>query len=86
MITGVYNYYHLHAKFYPIFSSYVDEITWDHGFWYNRSMTGHIFCIHQILVKKWQYNGSEHQFFIDFEKASDLIRREIQHMAVKFPE
>jgi hypothetical protein len=39
-------------------SLYVDEITGNHqcGFEHNRSTTDLIFCIHQILKKKWEYN------------------------------
>jgi hypothetical protein len=29
-----------------------------------------------ILQKKWEYNGTVHQLFIDFKKAYDSIRRE----------
>jgi hypothetical protein len=35
-----------------------------------------IFCIRQILEKKWEYNGTVHQLFIDFKKAYDSVRRE----------
>jgi hypothetical protein len=35
-----------------------------------------LFYIHQILEKKWEYNGTVHQLFIDFKKASDSVRRE----------
>jgi hypothetical protein len=38
-----------------------------------------IFYIHQILEKKWEYNGTVHQLFIDFKKAYDSIRREALH-------
>jgi len=31
--------------------------------------TDHIFCIRQILEKKWEYNEAVHQLFIDFKKA-----------------
>jgi hypothetical protein len=37
----------------------------------------HIFCIHQILEKKWEYNEDVYQLFIDFHKAYDAIRREV---------
>jgi len=37
----------------------------------------HIFCIRQILEKKWEYNEEVHQLFIDFKKAYDSVRREI---------
>jgi hypothetical protein len=58
---------------------YVDEIIGDHqcGFRRNRSTTDQIFCIRQILEKKWEYNGTVHQLFIDFKKAYDSVRREI---------
>jgi hypothetical protein len=39
-------------------------------------MTDQIY-IHQILEKKWAYNGTIHQLFIDFKKAYDSGRREI---------
>jgi hypothetical protein len=58
---------------------YADEIFWDHqcGFWRNRSTTDQIFCIWQILEKKWEYNGKVHQLFIDLKKAYDSVRREV---------
>jgi hypothetical protein len=58
---------------------YVDEITGDHqcGFYHNRSIMDQIFYIQQILEKKWEYNGTVHQLFIDFKKAYDSIKREV---------
>jgi hypothetical protein len=55
---------------------YVDEITGDYqcGFWCNRSTTDHILCICQILEKRWKYNRTVHQLFIDSEKAYDSVR------------
>ena len=41
------------------------------------STTDHIFCIRQILEKKWEYNEAVHQLFIDFKKAYDSVRREV---------
>jgi hypothetical protein len=35
-----------------------------------------IFYIRQILEKKWEYNGTVHQLFIEFKKAYDSVRRE----------
>jgi hypothetical protein len=35
------------------------------------------FCIRQILEKKWEYNETVHQTFIDFKKAYDSVRREV---------
>ena len=40
-------------------------------------LTDHISCIRQILEKKWEYNEAVHQFFIDFKKAYDSVRREV---------
>jgi hypothetical protein len=55
---------------------YIDEIIEDHqcGFRRDRSTT-EIFCIHQILEKKWEYNETVHQLFINFKKAYDSVRR-----------
>jgi hypothetical protein len=36
-----------------------------------------IFCIRQILEKKWEYNGTVNQLFIDFKKAYDSVWREL---------
>jgi sorting nexin-29 len=58
---------------------YVNETIGDHqcGFGRNRSTTDQIFYIRQILVKKWEYNGTVHQLFIDFKKAYDSVKREV---------
>ena len=58
---------------------YAEEVIGDHQceFRRNRSTTDHIFCIRQILVKKWEYNEVVHQSFIDFIKACDSVRREV---------
>jgi hypothetical protein len=60
-------------------TSYAVEIIGDHqcGFWRNRSATDQIFYIRQILEKKWEYNVTVHQLFIDFKKAYDSVRREV---------
>jgi hypothetical protein len=41
---------------------YIEEIIGDHqcGLQCNRSTTHHIFCIHQILEKKWEYKEAVH--------------------------
>jgi hypothetical protein len=31
----------------------------------------------QVLEKKWEYNGTVHQLFIDFKKVYDSVRREV---------
>jgi len=58
--------------------TYAEETTGDHqcGFQRDRPTTC-IFCIHQILEKKWEYEEAVHQLFIDFEKAYNSVRREI---------
>ncbi|KAJ4450860.1 hypothetical protein ANN_02292 [Periplaneta americana] len=58
---------------------YVDEIIGDHqcGFRRNRSTIDQIFCIRQIMEKKWVYKGTVHQLFIDFKKAYDSVKREV---------
>jgi hypothetical protein len=57
----------------------IDEIIGDHqcGFWCNRAMADQIFCIWQILERKWEYNGTVHHLFIDFKKAYDSVRTEV---------
>jgi hypothetical protein len=63
----------------PLKVKSVHRIIEDHqcGFRHNRSTTDQIFCIRQILEKKWEYNETVHQLFIDFKKAYDSIRREV---------
>jgi sorting nexin-29 len=53
-------------------SPYIDQIIVDH-----QSTTYQIFCIHQILEKKWGYNETVHQLFINFKKAYNSVRREV---------
>jgi hypothetical protein len=52
-------------------STNVDKIIGDHqcGFRRNRSTNDQIFCIHQILEKKWQYNQTVQQLFIELKKS-----------------
>jgi len=56
-------------------TSYAEEIIGDHQcrFLCNRSTADHIFCVRQILEKKWEYN----HLFIDFKKAYDSVRMEV---------
>ena len=56
---------------------YAKEIFGDHqcGFRRNGWNMDHIFCIRQILEKK--YNEPVHQLFIDFKKAYDSVTREV---------
>jgi hypothetical protein len=61
-------------------SPYIDEIFGDHPceFRRNRSTTDQISCIRRILEKKWEYNETIHQLFVDFKIAYDSVRR-VQH-------
>ena len=61
-----------------------EEISGDHqcGFRRNRSTTAHILCIRQILEKKWEYNESVHQLFIDFQKAYGPDRMEVLYITL----
>jgi hypothetical protein len=43
----------------------------------NRSTTDHIFCIRQILEKRWEYNEAVRHLCVDFKKAYDSIRRDV---------
>jgi hypothetical protein len=58
---------------------YAEQITGDYqcGFQNNRSFTDYIFCIRQILEKKWEYNDAVHQLFGDFKNAYDSVRRKV---------
>ena len=47
------------------------------GFRRNRSTIDNIFCIRQILEKKWEYKEEVHQLFINYKKAYDSVRREV---------
>ena len=47
------------------------------GFRRNRSTADRIFCIRQILEKKWGYNEAVHQIFIEFKPACNSVRREV---------
>jgi hypothetical protein len=73
-----------------VFSSlapYAEEIIGDHqcGFRCKRSTTDHIFCICQILEKKWEYNTAVCQLFIDFKKAYDTVRTEVLYNILVHP-
>jgi hypothetical protein len=44
-----------------------------------------MFCICQILEKKWEYNETVHKLFIDFKKAYHSLRREVfYNILIKF--
>jgi hypothetical protein len=66
---------------------YAEESTGDHqcGFCHNRSMTDHIFCICQILEKKYNCSEAVHQLFTDFKKAYDSLGTEaLYHTLIVF--
>jgi hypothetical protein len=44
------------------------------GFDVNRSTTDQIFCIRQILERKWEYTETVHQLFIDFSREGSFVR------------
>ena len=58
-------------------TSYAEEIIGDHqcGFWCNRLTTDHVFCICQILEKKWEYNEVLHvcDIFMEFYNLSFVL-------------
>ena len=60
---------------------YGEEIIGDHqgGFRRDRSTADHIFCIRQILMKKWEDNEAVHQLFIEFKKAYVAVRSEVRY-------
>jgi sorting nexin-29 len=60
-------------------SPYIDEIIRDRqcGFRRNRSNSGQIFCILQLLEKKWEYNETVRQLFVNLKKAYDSFKREV---------
>jgi hypothetical protein len=50
-----------------------------------RSTTDQIFCIRQILEKKWEYNETVHQLFVDFKKVHDSVeRKELYNILIEF--
>jgi hypothetical protein len=53
------------------------KLSYPKGFRHNRSTTDQIFCIRQILEKKWEFNETVHQLFVDFKEACDSARREV---------
>jgi hypothetical protein len=60
-------------------SPYIDEIIGDYqcGFQCNRSTTDQTVCIRKIWERRWEYNETVHQLFVDFKKAYDSVRKEL---------
>jgi len=52
----------------------------------NIDAAGKLLIIYSIFVKylrkKWEYNKSVHQLFIDFKKAYNSLRREVFHKSL----
>jgi hypothetical protein len=76
-INFVHNFIQYHSL--KVKSIHIYEVSGDYPcrFRCNRSTTDQIFCICQILEKKWKCNETVHQLFLDLKKANDLIRREV---------
>jgi hypothetical protein len=47
-------------------------------------MNYRIICIHQVLAKIWEYSGAVNPLFTIFNKACDLVRREIYDGLIVF--
>jgi hypothetical protein len=47
------------------------------GFQRNRSTAGQIFAFMRHCRKKWEYNETVHQLFIEFKEAYNSVRREV---------
>jgi hypothetical protein len=58
---------------------YFNEVIGNHqcGFHHNRSTMDQIFYIRHILDKRWEYNGTVHQLFIDFKKAYVSVKIQV---------
>ena len=56
---------------------YAEEIIGDYqcGFRRNRSTTDQMFTVRQLLEKKWEFNETVYQLFVDFKKAYDSVKR-----------
>jgi hypothetical protein len=61
------------------FKSMHRQNCWGPSLWVscNISSNGQNSCIRQILEKKWEYNETEYQLFIDYKKVHDSVGREI---------
>jgi len=42
-----------------------------------------MFCVRQILEKKWKYNEAIHQLFVHFKKAYGSVRNEVLYNILK---
>jgi hypothetical protein len=51
-----------------------DLLSWSRR---NRSSSGQIVCIRQMLENSWEYSETVHRLLIDCKKAYDSVRREV---------
>jgi len=60
-------------------TSYVALIIGDNQCAFRRisSNTDHMLCIRQILKKKWEYNETLRQLFIDLKRSHVSVKREV---------
>jgi len=58
---------------------YAEEIIGDSqcGLRRNKLTTDHIFCIRQLLEKKWEYNEAALQLFVHLKEAYDSVGIEV---------
>jgi hypothetical protein len=47
------------------------------GFDFSISSDNHMFCIHHILGREWEYSVTMYHLFIDFNKGYDSLRRKV---------
>jgi hypothetical protein len=77
----------LHPFSFPRLNSYIDSIIldWQCGFRCSRSTTDQIFFyIRQIQERKWEYNETVHQLFIDFKKAYNSVKEVLCNILIDF--
>jgi len=46
---------------------------------FDKSSSGYILYIYELLQRKWEYNGAVHQLFTHSKKAYDLVRSQVLH-------
>jgi len=83
VIIEAYYFCQLHTKFIQHHAVKVNSIcrgnNWGSSIWIltQQITTEHIFCICQILEKKWEYSEAVYQLFIEIKKAYDSVKREV---------
>lgn len=58
--------YKILCNFQLSLTAYIGEIieNYQHGFQCNKSITNQICCIHQIILEKWEYDGTVSQVLL----------------------